>query len=343
MVRFVCLLLATSVVVACPAPGPKAPSDRDDRPDRILIARAEASREVNVLVGLASSADLHVRALALRGLGRIGGPRALSTLEGALADADPTIIATAAEAIGVAVSLDDIEVKDLATISSELAGAVSRAGASKALVVEALGRAGDTSVQRELAQHLGDAPAIAEAAAIALGRFGRRKIALEAHTCDELIAVSATSRERTIRYAAVYALSRAVQPKPTTGAPETSCSTALDRALAARVTDEDAETRAQAIAGLARRGSVAIARKVIEDALRDRDWRVAVEAVRALGSSPEPTADRTTRDKTDDAGRDAVAAAIVRRYADLDRGIASESQVVIEGLRTLAPAGKQPV
>ena len=332
VLRFVCMLLATSVVVACPAPGPKVPSERDDRPDRILIARAEASREVNVLVGLASSADLHVRALALRGLGRVGGPRAMSTLEGALADPDPNVLAAAAAAIGVAVSLDDIEVKDLATVSTELVGAVSRAGAGKAIVVEAIGRAGDSSAQRELALHLNDAPPIAEAAAIALGRFGRRKIALEAHTCDELIAVSAASRERTVRYAAVYALSRAIQPKPTTGAPETSCSTALDRALAARVTDEDAETRAQSIAGLARRGSVAVARKVIEDALRDRDWRVAVEAVRALAG-----------DKADDAGRDAVAAAVVRRYADLDRGVASESQIVIEGLRTLAPAGKQPV
>src|SRR5262249_6851058 len=65
--------------------------------------------------------------------------------------------------------------------------------------------------------------------------------------------------------------------------------------------------------------------------LRDRDWRVAVEAVRALAG-----------DKGDDAGRYAVAAALIRRFTELERGTASEAQGVIEALRTLAPHGNRP-
>src|SRR6185503_16027390 len=63
--------------------------------------------------------------------------------------------------------------------------------------------------------------------------------------------------------------------------------------------------------------------------LLDRDWRVAVEAVRALGD-------------TDD-GKDAIAAAIARRFGELERGEPTAAHVILEGERALAGAARRPL
>lgn len=305
------------MLAACPAPGrPGQPPDAAaaDVALRIRIAQAEARRAGGTaeLVELARSGEKPARLLALRGLGRIGAIGAVDALIAALGDPDPDVVGAAAAAIGVAAALDDD--RDLGA-SDALVGALPRGGGP---VVEALGRAGSAAVQPALARALGD-PRLAELAGLALARHGRRKIALAEPSRQALIAASSVA-DPAVRYAAVHALSREYQP------PEHPASIA---ALVGRLGDPVAEIRAQAIAGLGRRKAAAAAGAAGARLLLDRDWRVAAEAVRALADS--------------DDGKDAIAAAIVRRFDELERSEPAAAQVVIEGERVLAGAAGRPL
>ena len=243
------IFLATVLLVGCPrADGPRA---ADDRALRVRVAQDEAHRKDGVadLVALAQGGDPHARELALRGLGRIGGPLAMLAKEPA--------------ALAIATALDELPPPDQAQF----------------------------------------APCAATNATcgIELGRLGRRKVAFTAAT-RAAGATATASVDPAIRYAAVYALQREHEPP---------ADDAVTAALVARVRDDDPETRAAAIAALAKRksGSDAIA-----PALVDRDWRVAVEAARALAGS--------------DTGR--VVAALATRSQE-----GSDAQVIVEGLRAL--------
>lgn len=305
------IFVGTALLVGCPSTRPEPPRTPDDTPLRVRVAQAEARRDggVEELVTLAASNDVHARELALRGLGRVGGPHARGALEQAIDDKDPRVVAAALSAIGVAASLDE----DLAwQPSGQIVAALAVAPLP---AIEALGRAGDASVQGPLVDRVASPdPAIASAAAIALGRHGRRKIAWQAAVRASLAQATASS-DSGVRYAATYALSREHEPP----ADET-----VDAALVARIGDDHPETRAAAVAGLSRRKALAAGRTQIEEALRDRDWRVAVEAVRALAGA-----------NGDDAGRTAVANALSLHLAKLSKGNDSEAHVIIEALRAL--------
>ena len=296
----------------------------DDVALRLRVAQAEAHRAGGVaeLADLATHGAQHERLLALRGLGRIGvtgvtgtsGGPAKTVLVAALGDPDPGVIGAAAGALGVAASLDDGELD----VTDALIAALPRGGGP---VIEALGRAGAAAAQPALVRALAD-PKLAELAGLALARHGRRKLALTEPSRTALVAASA-SADPAVRYAAVYALAREHQP------PSHPAAVA---ALVGRLADPVAEIRAQAIAALGRRKAVAAARSAgarLDELLLDRDWRVAVEAVRALGDS--------------DGGKDAIAAAIVRRYAELERGDPAAAHVIIEGEKALAGAAGRPV
>ena len=338
------LLAATSLCLACPAGTgkPTGPAPADDAALRIRVAQAEARRAggVDELVQLAAHGAKHERLLALRGLGRIGltgltgapggtggtrgvgapgGAGPIAILVGALGDRDPDVVGTAAGALGVAASLDD----DALAVTDALIAALPRGGGP---VVEALGRAGTAAAQPALVAALAD-PALAELAGLALARHGRRQIELAEPSRGALVAATASADPK-VRYAAVYALAREHKP------PDHPAAVA---ALVARLGDPVAEVRAQAIAGLGRRKAVASARTAaggkLEALLFDRDWRVAVEAVRALGGS----------DGGGDAGEDAIAAAIVRRYGELVRGDEAAAQVILEGEKAVAGAARRPL
>jgi len=327
---------ATWLLAACPGPARPVPplAVAADTALRIRIAQAEARRAGGTaeLVELARGGDRPARLLALRGLGRIGSLGAagggLDALTAALGDPDPEVVGAAAAAIGVAASLDDDRELGAPGASDALVRALPRAGRPG---IEALGRAGTAATQPMLVTALGD-PALAELAGLALGRHGRRKIALGEPARQALVAASA-SGDPAVRYAAVYALSREHQP------PDHPASVA---ALVGRLGDPVAEIRAQAIAGLGRRKAGAAAGAAGARLLLDRDWRVAAEAVRALADS--------------DDGKDAIAAAIVRRFDELLRtatgasaprenigGDPAAAQVILEGERVLAGAAGRPV
>ncbi|MGE0396802.1 MAG: peptidylprolyl isomerase [Kofleriaceae bacterium] len=329
MHRLACALAATALLVACPrgTPAPVPPAPVDESPIRIRIAQAEAKRGdgVTELVELAAHGTLLERTLALRGLGRIGGARARAALTRALGDSDASIVTAAASAFGLLASLDELSASATTEATAALTAALARV--PDPAVVEAIGRVADTTAQATLVELLKQ-PTLASTAALALGRFGRRTIAL---TPTARLALIDALREPATAYAAAYAFARAHTSS------ETSATTAAahDRVgppLAALIDSPDAITRAVAAQALAKQNVVGAGHAQLEKALLDNDWRVAVEAVRALAG-----------DKGDDAGRDAVAAVMVRRFAQLERGKPTEAHVVIEALKALAPHAKRPL
>ena len=321
--------LAVLVLAGCPRGGtlpqkPGAPADA-----RVAIARLEAERGAGVdeLIARAASGDLGVRGLALRALGRVGGPRALAALLVALEDPAPAIASRAAGAIGIVAATTDPPPAVIEQTTSALIAAAARPDVDLPEVLEALGRAGDARALGPLTARLGDADAaVAEAAAVALGRLGRRQIALDATARRALAAATGAAHETPLRRAAVWALGREHGLEaPGASGPDPE----VTLALAAAVADSDAETRAAAIAALARRKSVADGATAIEQALRDKDWRVAVEAVRALAGDAGVDATR----------RAALAAALVRSWTVVaGGGTPPHAHVVLEGLRQLLPA-----
>lgn len=318
------------LTAACPSPrGPTGTITSapvvDDVPLRVRVAQLEVKREDSIreLVDLAKGSDRHARDLAIRALGRIGG-KATASLRALLSDPDAHAVAMAMSAIGVARELDDRTVAEGEPIVGELQRAYGRTtGADRVLAIEALGRAGDDRSQPLLVEELAKGGEVAEAAGIALARHGRRKIALAPRTVHALAGALGSADART-RWGATYALARAVA----IGKPESE----LTSGLAARVGDDSADIRALACIALAKHGAVAQTTFQLEKALVDRDWHVAVEAVRAM-----------TGDKAPPEAADAVATALVRRLADLDLGAAGEAHVIMEGLRGLAKSSARPV
>jgi cyclophilin family peptidyl-prolyl cis-trans isomerase/HEAT repeat protein len=314
------LLIAGTIFAAgCPstARGPEMPMVADDTALRIRVARDEATRAAGVddLSYLVKTGDVHAQELALRGLGRIGGEKAMTMLLAVVErERDRRVTAAAYAAIGVAASLDDLA--PLASKFPVLKAAGRRlweAGfdhSQLVAVIEALGRAGGELEQPVLLLQGEREP---EAVALALGRMGRRKLRLGDDARRFLVALT-THAQRDVRYAATYALSREHKP---------ARDTAVDAALIARISDDDAEVRATAIAGIAKRG-IELRVPALEASLRDRDWRVAVEAVRALAG-----------EHGDEAGRALVAEDLSVRYRELVGGATTEVQVITEALRTL--------
>ena len=322
--------LACLVLAGCPSSrgtDPAHPAHVDDRALRITVAKAEVRREdgVRELTDLLRTGDLHAKQLALRGLGRIGGAAARSALVAMLLDPDPELVASAMAAIGVAHELDEVSLEDGAALVPTLHAAFERTtGPGRVLAIEALGRAGDQRSQALLVGQLEEAPELALAAGVALARQGRRKIAL---TDDNRAAVLRATRGLSAhtRYGAVYALARAFVP------PGKPVDPAMPILLGTPLKDVDPEVRAQVVLALVKHGGVLSADAQLQGALLDRDWRVAVEAVRAL-----------TGDQATPSGPDAVAVAIVRRIAEIDAGDGGAAQVVIEGLRGLQKFAARP-
>jgi peptidyl-prolyl cis-trans isomerase B (cyclophilin B) len=297
-------LLVSACLAACPgkATTPTVPKPVDDTNVRIAIAQAEARRGGGIaeLDKLARDGQPANRVLALRGLGRIGGPKALPILIAGLGDPDAAIVVAAASAIGLAMSLDE-ELAGTPEITAALIGALAK---SPEAVIEALGRAGDASAQTALLAQLGGKPEIAAAVAIAFARHGRRKIELSAEARAALNGLT-TNADAKVRYAAAHALAREQLPKAE--GVEVDKQQAAANALARLLADPDPLVRAQAAQALARRKVVIPHRKALARVMFDHDWRAAVEAVRALAG-----------EASDQSGRHQAALAIMAWLWELD-------------------------
>lgn len=291
----------------------------DETALRIRVARDEALRAGGVadLVALARTSDRLARELALRGLGRIGSPGALAAIDAALGDRDPAIVSAALAARGLAAMLDDDPDAhdDHRERGAKLAQAMQRCGSACELAgIEALGRAGSAEQEHALAGLIplkrgrlagADVPRAA-AAAIALGTYRRRKIDWAPGVETTLASAAAASGPDVLVYAAVWALS--------TGHAKTAPAQA---ALAANIALEGGSA-APEIAAAALKGldvpaappvdanapltidlsnkpdavdeqRAAVLRR-LEVALGHPDWRVQVEAVRALATERDDDA-----------------------------------------------------
>ena len=321
--RIILVIATAALAFACPARALR-PTQRDEATLRTRIAQAEARRGDGLaeLIALANhGATRHERSLALRGLGRIGGTSALATLAAALRDRDPEIVGVAASSIGIASSLDDDTAGD-AALTAALVTALATANQHQPEVIEAIGRTADATAQRALVEKLAD-PATRTAAATALGRYGRRKIALSQRAGMALVQqlVARPKIEATARYAIAWAFAR----RHVETAETDPMATAAIGPLAELLADEVAEVRAQAASALGRRKWVKPVQRALIGALDDADWRVAVEAVRAL------TGDG------DDSAQFAVASAALARFDRIVNGEPRQAHVVLEALVGLVP------
>lgn len=327
--RFLALAIVLATLTGCPPknPTPAAPA-AITREDRLAVARLEAQRATAVprLTELADDANPARRALALRALGRVGTPQAITALRRHLAGPDAV---AAAAALGVAAALGAIEPADAKAITGELA-ALSVSGAGRAVVIEALGRLGTAEALPALTSALAaDDVTVAVAAGLALGRLGRAKVALD--ETAELALIGRTKDEHDeLRYAATYALARAFIP-PTT--PPPAATDLVVRALRDRLKDREPTTRAAAVGGLAARKAVAVTTPDLLDQLGDNDWRVAVELVRALGG---PAGTDQTR-----VAEIAFLARVAEEWGG-ERLAAPYAHVLLEGLRQLGERAAEP-
>ena len=205
----------------------------------VLVAAEQArAAGLDELVAIVEGGPVGLRGRALRGLGRSGEEAARSTLEAALAGpGDRAEVARAYGLLG--------EVGRAAPLAAAFSGADT---ATQRALLDALSRVA-VAADRELVIPLivpltsgpsGEDPEVAEAAALALGRLGRRGIELDPVASSSLV-VASTRSEAAVRYAATYALARGATPTPEVIA-----------ALRQRLGDAEGETRGEALYGIAK-------------------------------------------------------------------------------------------
>jgi cyclophilin family peptidyl-prolyl cis-trans isomerase len=245
------------------------------------ISRLEDARDVGDgrLGQLLAHEDPRVRARAALAIGRVADPAAFPPVREALRDAEPQVRAAAALALGLAgdeeaepallrrLALDDGRPERLADL-------------------EALGRVGGERAVPALVASLGEPePEVRAAAARALGNYGyRQRLVGRLGAAEQALGAALADQAVEVRIAAAWALFR-IRPS---GGPDPALA-----GLRTALRDPDPEVRALAVQAVAARAPAE--REPLLAALVDSDWRVRVQAARALP-------------RTGDAGADAVAA-----------------------------------
>lgn len=252
------------------------------------IARLEDRREPGAerLMALAQHGDPAIRRQALRALARLQDPASLPALERALGDPEPAVrdeAAFAMETLGLRwEGLDEVP-RQRAEQAVLRALATAPAARQEALL-RALGTLAREEGAQQLVERLGSTePQVARAAALALGTWIHRGQASTAPAWPAPGAAaqlsSPAAQDPAARRAVAYALLRAA-PKRTDAA--------FGVLLLAGLADDDPEVRALSAKGLAAwtplEDSETIER-LGQLATTDPDWRVRVEAVRALAAA----------------------------------------------------------
>ncbi len=310
MRRVAWLLLGALAACARPeaarAPRPVvAPSN-----EVVEIVRLEGGRTGGPrLLELARSGAPALRARAILALGRQGDEANVDAIAAWLGETDVGVRSAAAEALG----LIGVPAAAPALIAA-LAAAPSEALAA------ALGRVGEgEAAARPLVALLGAPEAKLRAAgARALGALGQRKQPVPDAALAAL-AGAANDPDADVRYAVAYALFRAPGDAPL---PE-----AAKAALEALAQDAQAETRAIAIRALAAHKAESL---VYFASLQVDDWRVRVQAVRALAGDSSDT-------------RAALAGWTAKQLRE-DAKLWNEprAHAVLEALTLLAPFAPEP-
>lgn len=235
------------------------------------VKKAEVERDAlsPAIARALGAQQRELRIAALRALARTGEVGTASSAIPLLGDRDEEVATWAAFALG-----------ELAEPAGEAALLASLKDISPVpdRVLFALGRAGTATAAQDLAATmLHDArPRVRAAAALAIGLIAKRLTAdVQKLKLEKKIAPLVKDPDRDVRFGAVYALMR-IQG--------TGSSVALIPALA----DRDPEIRANAARGM---GLGKAAPQVLDVVIRDPDWRVRVEVVRALGAIAKTSKD----------------------------------------------------
>ncbi|MEM9489467.1 MAG: peptidylprolyl isomerase, partial [Myxococcota bacterium] len=288
----------------------------------VTLAGYEAQREfaTDKLRDMATAGIPALRLRAIRGLGRVGGRGASVALGSLLGDPLLDIRLAAAWAVG-------ITGEPQPAVEPLLIAAVDDP-AMRVAAFTALGRIGGEEVLSILTAGLaqeGQGADAATAAAVAMGRLGRRGVSLTAPARRALLAAAARSdwaSDPELRRAVAFALVREHRPDREDGE--------VVAALAALVGDPLSDIRATALRALVQRGAVAA---LMIAALGDDDWRVRVEAVRGIAQ------DSATAEQ-----RAAVASHLMQTWVELGRtGWTGPSfHVLSEGLRSMVEFTREP-
>jgi len=269
-----------------PAGGGSAAAPADPTSDpAVAILRLEDRREATPLIPFLTSADPTVRARAIVAAGRIGDPMFIPPL-GRILSRDPnaTVRANAAFALGM---LNDTTAAG--PIVSVLRGRGERAAGVRARCVEALGKRRVPKTAALCSVALTDSSEeVREAACLAVWQLR----APDAWPALVRIATDASSAPA-LRWKSCYALMRMVGA-PAAGKTPIPGGTNLPPDARARIRtvfsflmhDRDPLTRIPAVRGLAAFDDSSAA-MLLRAALRDPDWRVRVEALRATTLRPD--------------------------------------------------------
>ena len=204
------------------------------------------------------SGDPVVRRAAMRALARIEATASIAQIQPRLTDPDPEVRRWAAFALG------QIGPSALPALEE----ALDEPSVDEVGVLRALGRVGTSTSARRLVSRIQSSDLrVRAAAAMAIGLIAKR-VGASLVAADFVPALLPLLRESDpeVRFGAVYGLMRLSSPEAT--AP-----------LSTMVTDPDPEIRANAVRGLGASGAPPT---VYDGALEDPDWRVRVEAARAL-------------------------------------------------------------
>ncbi|MCB9759334.1 MAG: HEAT repeat domain-containing protein [Alphaproteobacteria bacterium] len=316
-----------ALLVALASPIHAAPSVEDAQ----AIWLIEAQRLPPIaLTDFATREDPEVRARAALALGRLRHADALPLLRPLAEDADATVRANAAFALGLTPEGAAVAVERLA---------VEEDAAVRARLFDALGLQASADHLNLLRRGLDEAPEAARAAAVALGRHGMAKVeGVDAPAITDALAAQLRRFSPAPRRAAAFALARigAVALSPATAA-----------ALSKQVrTDHDPVVRAFLVRALTPSTSVDGA-AMVEAACKDLDRGVRVACARALPKvdHPDPLALLAPLLKDGDPGvRGAAITAVgglegVDHNAALDPLLADpDPRVVAQAISALAEA-----
>lgn len=268
------VLGAASCVAAAPGPGASQPGSAGRSSDRLLssvalrrVVELQARRDGAALVSLLEAEDAPVRARAALALASVQDPSAVPALLSSLRDDAEEVRADVAFALG--------QIAD-STVADELLERLSRerAAAVRRLLLDAVGKVGGASAPRRLSQ-LELAQADLASAALALARLGTR--GLHDPGATERLADLLRAGDPEVRRSAAYYFGRSPDPDPW-------------RALAPRVRESldallPADPAAMHLAlALGRLGDAEDTERLARLLVASSDWRVRVNAARALAA-----------------------------------------------------------
>jgi cyclophilin family peptidyl-prolyl cis-trans isomerase/HEAT repeat protein len=215
--------------------------------------------------------DPAVRRRALLALGRIQDPASAATLVKGLGDPDASGRAEAAFAVGL-LGLSWTPLTD--AVKASLADGLLAAEADEAdpaarlALLEAMGRLVTPATQERLVARLAAAPDVQARAALSLGAAAKSAGKLDGKAVTALLPLIKREGGAATRYGAAYALMQSKAPAARPG-------------LMLCALDDASEVRAVCAKGLGEVGTDVDA-VTLKGLIDDSDYRVAVEAVRAL-------------------------------------------------------------